>query len=720
MSVSTTQAPAESKRLSNGTVISYALGDVANNLTFMMTSMFLMVFMTDIAGVGAGIAGTIYGVTKVWAGVSDLIAGQTVDRINTRWGRLRPWILYVSAPLVIVFVLLFSIPAGLSPAITIAWILLFDALYQLAYSFINIPYGSLSAAMTQDPVDRSRLSGARSITSSLASVVLAFVIAPQFQDTAADNIRLKFTLITAGLGVVALCLYLICFKNTRETVERPSSKITLKSTFKAVRSNKPLLILCFGALFLLASMFTMNAVGLYYARDVLGNAGWYAYLMVAQTLGSILIASFVPAITTKFGKRLGYAFSAAAVIVSFVIIFLAPAGSLIVGLVGWFIYGVGIGGTNALMFSMQADTVDYGEWKTGVRSEGGSYSMLSFIRKVGQGVGGWVAGVVIGIYGYEAGAAVQSTESIEGIRIATGAVPAVLAVVALLIMLRYPLDLDTHTTIVRELNQRRTNKAVASSTGRSDVSTPGTGDGRTTLLREKGESAPPIITLFGTSGSGASIIGPMLAAKLGVPYIGQRFSAEELALVDHKALATDSAFDRWMRKVAYTGTQDATMAAASGTAQNNMIAENNTKEVLEKVANGGVILGRNGAFVLHHVVGALHVRLMAPKRKRIERVMQRTGLNAAQAQTQLEGEDRMRSEMAIHLYQWEPNNEHYYDLIINTGSVTYEQIVDTIIELYQTKYPENKPDPDAVDEIIDLKKLWEDAKGEGSEDDIKF
>src|SRR5690625_4439293 len=185
--------------LSGGQVFSYSLGDVANNLTFMMTSMFLMVYMTDIAGLSAGVAGTIYGVTKVWAGVADLIAGQTVDRTNTRWGRLRPWILFGSTPLAIVFVLLFSVPAGLSPVLTIAWIFLLDALFQLAYSFVNIPNGSLAAAMTQDSVDRSKLSGARSIANSLTAVALSAVVAPQFQDTTGDSVRLQFTLTTAAL-----------------------------------------------------------------------------------------------------------------------------------------------------------------------------------------------------------------------------------------------------------------------------------------------------------------------------------------------------------------------------------------------------------------------------------------------------------------------------------------------------------------------------------------
>ena len=150
----------------------------------------------------AGVAGAIYGVTKIWAGFADLIAGNVVDKTNSRWGRLRPYLLFGPAPLAVFFVALFSTPAGLNEVAAIAWIFIFDALFQLAYSFVNIPYGSLASAMTQDPVDRSKLSGSRAIASSLASVALAWVVAPQFEDTQGDGIRLQFMITCIVLAVV--------------------------------------------------------------------------------------------------------------------------------------------------------------------------------------------------------------------------------------------------------------------------------------------------------------------------------------------------------------------------------------------------------------------------------------------------------------------------------------------------------------------------------------
>lgn len=689
------------KRLSGGTVLAYSLGDVANNLSFLMTSMFLMIFMTDIAGISAGIAGTIYLITKVWAGICDLTAGQVVDRPRTRWGTLRPWLLWVSGPLALVFVLLFSVPYGWAPdgsARVVAWVLLFDCAFQLCYSFTNIPYGSLSAAMTQDPVDRSRLSGARSIASSATGVILSLVVAPQFQDTAADGIRQKFTIIMATIAVVAIILYLICFAKSKEVVPRSTGKMSMKRTFKMVGQNKPLLILCSGAFFVLAAMFTMNAVGMYYAREILGSAGYWVFLMLSQTVGTIIVASIVPTITVRFGKRNGYLCCAVLTAISFVLIFFVPNGGLPIAIIAWFLFGFASGGTNALMFSMQADTVDYGEWKSGVRAEGGSYSVLSFIRKCGQGLGGWAGAFVIGLFGYnKAGADIEQVQL--GIKVAIGLLPAALALIAVIIMLRYPLSADLHAQIVSELNERRTQSAVSEAAGvetEAVVVEKEVGDGRTTLLRKAGTGAPPIVTIFGLRGSGATDIGPMVAKELGVPYVQQAFSSEQLAKVDASALISDSGFDRWLRKISYTGTQDSLLSAAADQAYDHTMASNNTQTVLKAVSNGGVLLGRNGALVLGKVVGAMHIRLVAPIGKRIERVSQQTGLPAYEAQEQCEAEDRIRAEMSHKLYQWDPNSDEYYDMVINTATVTYEQVARMIARFYLSKYPDAKPTVEAA------------------------
>lgn len=365
----------------------------------------------------------------------------------------------------------------------------------------------------------------------------------------------------------------------------------------------------------------------------------------------------------------------------YVLIFVMPGGSLLLDMIAWFLIGVGIGGMNALMFSMQTDTVDYGEWVSDIRSEGGSYSMLSFIRKCGQGIGGDIGGAIVAAFGYVAKAESQSLEALHGIRLAAGAAPAALTAVALVIFFFYRLDAE----VVTDLHERHTQTAVAEKAGvpTEKVVTGNVGDGRTIRMRKEGDELPPIVTVFGQRGSGASEIAPALAEKLGVPYIQQAFSSQTLAQVDRDTLINDSAFSRWMRSVSLE-------EEASEIAANRKIANDNTEYVLDAVTGGGVLLGRNGALVLSRVVGALHVRLVAPLGKRVERVMYKANLGPVEAEEQCRAEDRLRSEMARALYQWDPNTDESYDLVINTASMTYEQIAETIAGVYYDKYPEVK------------------------------
>lgn len=672
-------------KLSNGRVVSYALGDVANNLAFQMTSMFLMVYMTDIAGIPAALAGTIYAVTKVWAGVADLIAGNTVDKANTRWGRLRPWIMWGSAPLAIALVLLFSGTAlGIGRGTTeiFVYVLLVDCLFQLCYSFVNIPYGSLSAAMTQDSVDRSRLSGARSIASAVTGVALSAVISPQFQgigklmDADPVGVQTKFMVTCAALGALAIVFYLICFANTREVVPRSPGKVKLSNTLAMVAKNKPLLTLCLGAFFLLGAMFTMNAVAMYYARSVVGGAQFFTFLMLAQTVGTIAAASVVPTITVKLGKPKGYVIFAFIAVLGYVLVALVPQNGLAVAVIAWLVFGVGSGGTNALMFAMQADTVDYGEWKTGTRSEGGSYSILSMVRKMGQGLGGFVGGAVIAAFGYNGKAAEQSAQAVEGLRVATGWVPAGLGVIAALIIWFYPLTAAKHKEIVGELNERRlarTAPEVAAATRSAGVP----------------QGDRPVVTFFEQYGVGADPVARKVAERLGVPYVGQLLSSEQLEEAE-KALegaSEETAATRFLRGISGGGTSDADLAADAADLQaDRFLAQENSRTVMEMATGGGVLLGRNATFVLQGHPKALHVRLIAPVDTRIQRAAELYGISPEVARARQQREDRVRADMSERLYSWNPNDDSYYDVIVNMAHYSVDETVEMILKAYQVRY----------------------------------
>ncbi|SDB81151.1 glucuronide carrier protein [Raineyella antarctica] len=661
------KASVQSEQMSGGRVISYALGDVANNVAFMMTSLFLMAYLTEIAGISAGVAGTIYGITKIWAGVSDLVAGNTVGRKQTRFGRLRPWVMFGSLPLAIALVGLFSVPAGLSGTAAVVWVFLFDAFFQLAYSFVNIPYGSLSAAMTQDPIDRSRLSGARAIASSLTGVILAIVLSPQFKDTTADGIRLKFTITTIVLALVAITLYYLCFRGTKEVIPPSAERPTLATTFKMVGKNSPLLVLCLAAIFTLTGMFTLMAVQMYYARYVVGGASFFIFMMIASTLGTVLVAGFAPAITRKMGKRNGYLLVALITMVAYAILALAPTGQIkIWALVGFFVYGMGSGGTNAMIFSMQADTVDYGEWKTNVRSEGGAYSILSFSRKVGQGIGGFVAGGILSAFAYVPKAPTQSAEALQGIRLSAGWIPAALSLVAALIIFFYPLKAEKHKEIISELTERRAKRATGA------------------LVAGR-----PLVTLNEQYGAGATYVGTKVAERLGVSYVGTRFSSQDLEAAEMAATARaeqDSNVIRFLHSFARTET-DSDRANAEDNALDAELVSQNISEVAAMAAGGGVITGRDATVILGDTEGALHVRLVGPEDFRAQQAAQEFNISREVAAERLAREDRMRTEMSERLMSWDPSDPTRYDLIVDTGKVSLDGAVDQIVAAYRAKYP---------------------------------
>ncbi|GAA4522602.1 hypothetical protein GCM10023160_11260 [Brachybacterium paraconglomeratum] len=670
-------APSTTDILPRRRVVGYAMGDVANNVAFQMTSLFLMVYMTDIAGVSAGIAGAIYGVTKVWAGVTDLFAGNTVGRKQTKHGRLRPWLIWVSPFLAISLVALFSTPASLGPMATVAWILLFDAAFQLCYSFVNIPYGSLSAAMTENATDRSRLAGARSIGGAVTGVVLSLVLSPQFEDTTVDGIRMTFTLATLALAALALVFYWVCFKNTEEVVPASTGTVTLRTTLAMVRQNKPLIILCLGAMFLLAGSFTMNAVMMYYARDVVGGAGYFTLLYVFQTVGTIAIASVIPRVSERFGKRTGYVGLALFAVLGLVIIGLTPTGNLPIAMFAFLIYGIGFGGTNALMFSMQADTVDYGEWKTGTRAEAGSYSILSFVRKTGQGIGGFLGGAIIAAFGYVSGAPDQTDQAVQGIKVAAGWAPAVLCLIAVLLMLVYPLTAKEHSGIVQDLHRRRARSALGETAHDAAVVLTPRGD---QLIARR-----PVVTLNEMYGAGAAYVAPRVAEKLGVPYAGLAFSSEDLERASSsnaKVLAEDTTGKslRWLHSFSWPG-MDVNVATESGDAQagTNMVSKNIDEVVGLVKGFGGVVLGRDATAILDNMRGAVHIRMIGEVEDRVERAATDYGISRELAEQRQVREDRMRPRMSRRLMQWEPTDDGRYHLIIDTSQMSLDEAVEEIV-----------------------------------------
>ena len=432
----------------------YASGDAANNLAFSMTSLFLLLYYTDVVGISAAAVGTMFLVVRFWDAFADLFAGRLVDRAQTRWGKFRPFILFGSVPLLLLSVATFSVPAGLSLTGKHVYMYVTYALLGLLYSLVNIPYGSLAAAMTQSPTERAKLATWRIYGTNLTILLLAFVVAPQIKNS--GNLQRSLTITTLAFVVLGTALYLITFFTAREQVQRDVPNVSLRQSLATLRTNRPLIMLCGSSLLFLTGMIAASTVGAFYARDVLGNANLFIWMTLLQTVGTFAIAVFVPRIVRTLGKKKGYLALGLVAIVAGVGIAASPGSTPAFALFFFFLLGIGVGGVNTLMWALEADTVEYGEWKTGVRTEGTTYALFSFTRKMGQALGGAAAAYTIGLGGYISGKGVVQTDSaLNAIKVAAGLLPAGFILLAIAVMFFYPLTEQVFRDIVGQVAQRR-------------------------------------------------------------------------------------------------------------------------------------------------------------------------------------------------------------------------------------------------------------------------
>lgn len=442
------------------TIIGYSLGDVANNFAFAMGALFLLSYYTDVAGVGAAAAGALLLGVRFFDAFADLLAGRVVDSVNTRWGKFRPFLLFASIPLMVISVLVFYVPSSLSHTGKVIYATITYAGLGLFYSLVNIPYGSLATAMTQDPLSRARLGAGRSIAASLTFVVLAFVIGSQIGGSDVTSVQATYLHYTTMLAIAGLVLYFLCFKSTKENVIRTVAQPALGISLRTVKKNHALIMLCGGALFMLTATFAVTATGMFYVRYVVGDPSLFTVMVLVQMfIGSVLPAFFVPSLVRRFGKKNTFLIGASIGFIGYLLFFFLSGFNFFAAMAGLCVASIGMGFAMTVMWALEADTVEYGEYQTGIRIEGLTYSLFSLTRKCGQALGGSIPAFIMGAAGYIANAE-QTEEVIFSIRASIALLPAGAIALSFLIMLFYPLTDAKFAQIMKEITARRAAKAA--------------------------------------------------------------------------------------------------------------------------------------------------------------------------------------------------------------------------------------------------------------------
>ena len=453
-------------RLSVKEKLGYALGDTASNLYWKSFEFFLLIFYTDVFGISPAVAGTMFGVTRVIDAISDPVMGSIADRTRTRWGRFRPYLLWMAIPFGAAGVLTFTTP-NLEGTAKVVYAYLTYNFLMLAYTAINIPYSALMGVMTSDTQQRTALSSWR-FTGGFGGGLIVVSSTPWLVATlGAGDAERGWQLAMVVWGVLAAVLFFITFSTTRERVEPPAEqKADLKQEVTDLVRNGPWMVMFALGIITLTALIVRGQTTAYYFKYYVKNEALMSVFVSTHMLAVIAGVVLTAPLTKVFGgKRNLYAAALATSGVLFALFFLVPpqATATIIGLN---ILVSFIGGPIApLVWAMYADTADYGEWKNGRRNTGLVFAAATMAQKGGGALAGVVSGFLLTSFGYVANVA-QSAGSILGIRVMMSLIPGGLLLVAAGVTMLYHLDDRRMKRIEVELLERRARAAEDEAAGR--------------------------------------------------------------------------------------------------------------------------------------------------------------------------------------------------------------------------------------------------------------
>lgn len=441
--------------------VGYMLGDVGSCLLFNFIGSYLLVFYTDVFGISAAAVGTLMAVSRVWDAINDPMMGVIVDkRKRTKDGKFRPYLKYMGIPLGIFTILTFLVIPNMPQGMKLPYAYITYIGFGMAYTAINIPYGSLASVMTNDPVQRTELSTWRNISSIFAMIPL-MVLTPKLVFDASDAVSPKGFLIAAVLYVIIANIgYRLCYKMTTERiineVKEDAPKASLGETLKTLGKNKALIGLILSSLGTLTAMFLPNALNAYLFKYYFQAPGLLSLAGLLPMVGTFLAIPVTGKLVAKFGKKNIAIYSGIVSIAAYVVLVLFPTKNPMLYIALITVSGFGTALYGMIVWALVGDVIDYQEYLSGKREEGIVYATYSLSRKLVQAIVGSIGGFALAAIGYQSGAATQAPEVAESIRTIITVVP-LIGFIFGTVCLKFVYNLSNKTLneVNEELERRR-------------------------------------------------------------------------------------------------------------------------------------------------------------------------------------------------------------------------------------------------------------------------
>lgn len=454
------------QKLSIREKIGYSLGDTGSNLFFQTFIYFMLFFYTDVFGITAKAAGTMFLITKIWDAINDPMMGMIADRTNTRWGKFRPYLIWGAIPFGVLGILTFTTPE-LSSGGKLIYAYIMYTLLMMAYTAINVPYSSIMGVMTPNSHDRTSVSSYRFVAAFAALLFIQYFIPAMTEDAVEPTKSWQLTMtIISGLAVI---LFLIAFFSSKERVQPPKDqKTSFKQDLADLATNRPWLMMGTATVLQLIFICMRGGSTFYYFRYfvkdqelmLFGNALSLSYsklfsaFTMSGTVFTIIGAILTTRISRVFGKSITYAVALGIAGIAAGLIILAGSQDIAFIFILNIITSFAVGPVSVLQWSIYTDTADYSEWKNGRRATGLVMSASLFALKLGIALGATANAWILAAYNYQPDQE-QTALGMLGIRMVMTVYPAIFALLGMALMFFYPLNKQKMHQVETELIERR-------------------------------------------------------------------------------------------------------------------------------------------------------------------------------------------------------------------------------------------------------------------------
>lgn len=438
---------------------SYGVGAFGKDLVYAFVATYLMMFFTDEVGLSSVFVGGLFFISRFWDAINDPMMGMIVDNTNTKYGKFRPWLLIGTLINAVVLVFLFLNPANfLSGKMVYVYCAVAYILWGMTYTIMDIPYWSMIPSFTSDASERDKISVIPRIFATIGgSTVNTFgLMLISFLGVGSSSVG--YFRLGLGISIVFIISTLVTVYNVEErnTVEN-KEKIKIKEVFSILLKNDQLLVIIASVIIYHIALFLVGGFALYFFKYAIQNESLYAVFTGLSTIAQVCALMLFPKLVSKLSRKIVYGMACVLPIIGFLGMFFISGISTnpILLCMAGIVYNIGFALSSASTTVMMSDAVDYGEYKVGKRSESIVFSMQPFIVKFATAFSGLIVGVGLNIINYVPNA-IQSDQTIMGMKIIMFIIPSFLMITCLALYLKfYKLNGEFKDNVLKEIEIRR-------------------------------------------------------------------------------------------------------------------------------------------------------------------------------------------------------------------------------------------------------------------------